>query len=336
MTKKNRIYLFLIFLLGAGIFGYEMTKVSWADLHYEFTHLNLFWFLIAISCMFFYWGLEARIIQLLAKREKPDFSYRSAFRIPLIEQLFNSITPFSTGGQPAQLVALTQAGLDAGVSGSICLMKFVLYQMMIVFNFLICVVFGFTIVKAHLHKLAWLVLIGFLLHLVVVLVLLLVMFGYRFTNQMVQWFLVLVRKFAGEERSIQLGKVIFEKMTNFHRESNYMRSQKKLMFKASILTFFQLLFFYAVPYFIFLSLNITKVSLWYVMILHAFIILIISLFPIPGGSGGAEYTFRLLFAGSLINRKLVLALLLWRFVTFYLGIFTGIGALAIKPKKSKA
>ncbi len=64
--------------------------------------------------------------------------------------------------------------------------------------------------------------------------------------------------------------------------------------------------------------------------------MIISLFPIPGGAGGAEYSFSVLFSSFIgANSKLVLAMLLWRLLTYYFGMFAGMFALVIKPDKVK-
>ena len=66
------------------------------------------------------------------------------------------------------------------------------------------------------------------------------------------------------------------------------------------------------------------------------IVFIISLFPIPGGVGGAELSFSMVFSTFISGHgKLVLAMLLWRAVTYYLVIFAGIVALAVKPDKIK-
>ena len=78
--------------------------------------------------------------QKLLKRQFPTYSFRFVAD-PLIEALFNGITPFASGGQPAQLFALLQSGVDAGRATSILLMKFVVYQSMIVLNFIVCFIF---------------------------------------------------------------------------------------------------------------------------------------------------------------------------------------------------
>ena len=99
---------------------------------------------------------------------------------------------------------------------------------------------------------------------------------------------------------------------------------------------FQLFFYYAIPYFIMLALGIDHINFVMVLSLHVLIFMIISLFPIPGGAGGAEYSFSVLFASFIhSNTKLVLAMILWRLLTYYFGMFAGIVAVFIKPDKVK-
>lgn len=57
--------------------------------------------------------------------------------------------------------------------------------------------------------------------------------------------------------------------------------------------------------------------------------------PTPGGAGGAEYTFTLLFGMLLGPAKLLMALVLWRIITYYSCIVFGAGALLIKDTASK-
>ena len=85
-----------------------------------------------------------------------------------------------------------------------------------------------------------------------------------------------------------------------------------------------------------LALGVSHVNVIMVTSLHVLIVMIISLFPIPGGSGGAEYSFSVLFSSFIsVNSKLVLAMLLWRLLTYYFGMFAGMFALVFEPKKRK-
>lgn len=250
----------------------------------------------------------------------------------MIEHLFNAITPFSTGGQPAQLLVLVKTGVDAGVAGSVCLMKFVVYQVMIVLNFIGCLFFGFHLIANEMRELSFFVILGFGLNLVIVIVLLMLMYSYPLTTWIVDNSLKILRHFMSAEKLAILEKRTKEKMVNFHEESQHMRKEPKIIAHAAFYTFVELFFYYLVPYFILLGLGVQNVNPFQVIMFHAFIILVISLFPIPGGAGGAEYSFNLMFATFMMtSSKMVVAVVLWRVITMYLGIFLGMVAMWVKP-----
>ena len=113
-----------------------------------------------------------------------------------------------------------------------------------------------------------------------------------------------------------------------------MKREYNKLGKVAVVTLLQLLAYYIIPYFILLALGVTGINLVMVMSLHVLIFMIISLFPIPGGTGGAEYSFSVLFLSFVHSQsKLVLAMFLWRLLTYYFGIFAGMIALMIKPDK---
>ena len=60
-----------------------------------------------------------------------------------------------------------------------------------------------------------------------------------------------------------------------------------------------------------------------------------SFVPIPGGTGGIEYGF-IFFFGYLIKGKVVNAMMLiWRFVSYYLGMIFGAIVLSMYRRKDK-
>lgn len=334
MSKKNRWYLLLAVVLGLVVIGNEMKKVSLKDMAAEFSIINWWWMLVSIGCILLYWGIEAKIVQVLLKRSNPKFTFSASYRIPLIEHLFNAITPFSTGGQPAQIIALSKSGVDTGVATSVSLMKFVVYQVWVVINFLVCLIGGYGFLSNSLSKLKVLILLSFIIHFVIVIGLLMIMYWYSFTRKLVDMVFKVIRLIKQGEKIDELYNRTIEKMDTFYQESRYMREQPILMLKVSALTVLQLIAYYIIPYFILYGLGITGMSIFHVVVLHAFITMLISLFPVPGGTGGAEYSFSLLFGTfTLSQSKLVLAIFLWRGVTYYLGIILGLVALTLHQNK---
>ena len=64
----------------------------------------------------------------------------------------------------------------------------------------------------------------------------------------------------------------------------------------------------------------------YTMLMGAFV-------PIPGGTGGLEYGYMQFFGEMVTGPALNASMLLWRSITYYLGMVVGAIALNIKIKK---
>ncbi|WP_191364043.1 lysylphosphatidylglycerol synthase transmembrane domain-containing protein [Limosilactobacillus oris] len=336
MSRKNWLALVAMLLIGGGIVAYSLRTVNLRLLIQDFFTLNWWWMLVALACICLYLILEGVVVKIFMNNRHADFTWKDALRLPPIEQLFNGITPFSTGGQPAQLVAMLQCGVDGGLASSVLLMKFVVFQAMIVINFLVSLLIGFHFIAEKLHALSLLVLLGFVIHLAVIVGLLLVMYWYGFTKRALNLLIKPCVWFMKPQRYERLRISLNEKVDSFYQESLRMKEEYGKMAKVCLVTLCQLFFYYAIPYFIMLALGVHGMNFIMVISLHVLIFMIISLFPIPGGAGGAEYSFSVLFASFIgSGTKLVLAMILWRLLTYYFGMFAGMVALFIKPDKIK-
>ena len=103
-----------------------------------------------------------------------------------------------------------------------------------------------------------------------------------------------------------------------------------------LLNIASLLCLYIVPLFIlysrreFIIINAleTLTAAAYVYIIGAFV-------PIPGASGGIEYGFTQIFGNFIYSNKLSATLLLWRFITYFVGMITGAVVFNIEKKEKK-
>lgn len=337
MSRKNWLVLILMLLAGGGIFAYSLRDTNLHQLVHDLGHLNWGWFSLAILCICLYLILEGGVVKVFMADRYPDFSWKDAIRLPLIEQLFNGLTPFSTGGQPAQLMAMLQSGVEGGRASSVLLMKFVVFQAMVVINFLISLVIGLHYIATKLHALSLLVVLGFLIHLSVIVALLLVMYWYNFTKRAANLLLKPVHWVVKGARYDRLQRGLNEKIDTFYAESIKIKREYRKLAKVCLVTLAQLFCYYAIPYYIIRALGIGDLNFVMIIALNVLIFMIISLFPIPGGTGGAEYSFAVLFTSFIhSNAKLVLAMLLWRMLTYYFGMFAGMVALVIKPDRVRS
>ncbi|MCM0598196.1 lysylphosphatidylglycerol synthase transmembrane domain-containing protein [Periweissella fabalis] len=340
MSKNNRIVLIIMLAIGAAIMGYSLRNVNMKLLFHDILTINVWWLLVALLCIVAYLVIEGIIVKVFVGNRVQGFTFKDALRVPLVEQLGNGITPFASGGQPFQIMAMMQAGVEPGYAAAILLMKFVVYQFVIVLNFFVALIIGSHFLADKVHVLKYLMIFGFLIHFAVIVGLILIMFWYQFTKRLTNIALKIVKVvgFGGKEKRLEryqrISKWADVRLHNFHVESVRMTSNISLMVKGLILTSFQLMFYYSIPYFILLALGYTHINYVLITSLHVLIVMVISIFPIPGGSGGAEVSFQSLFS-SFINvpTDLVLAMFIWRFLTYYFGMFAGMVAFNIRADR---
>ncbi|KRL65272.1 lysylphosphatidylglycerol synthase transmembrane domain-containing protein [Companilactobacillus versmoldensis] len=337
MSRKNIFALFVMLGLSAGIFWWEARKINFESMLSTFKSLNFFWLGVAFLSILLSYAVEAWVLHtLLKKKEDRRFNWWEMYRIPLIQALFNAITPFSSGGQPAQLVGLMQSKIDGGRASSVLLMKFVIYQGMVLINFVVAMIVSFENVAKHFSGLSLMILFGLVIHVVTISFLLMIMYYYSFTKKMVQAVLKPILFFLKEEKREQILQSSLRGIDSFYKESLVLKQEKQKVIKAAILTFLQLLLYYLVVYFVLLSLNVHHINLLDVVVMQIMIVMITSIFPVPGGTGGAEVSFKALFSGFIPSASgLILAMFLWRFITYFFGMFLGVIGILKKPKLKK-
>ena len=69
------------------------------------------------------------------------------------------------------------------------------------------------------------------------------------------------------------------------------------------------------------------------IIASAYVMLIGSYVPIPGGTGGLEFGFMMFYGNFITGSKLPALMLMWRFITYYFSMI--LGAIALNVKKVK-
>lgn len=215
MTRKNKLAVFIMVLIGAGIFIYEARDLNGAKLIHELLSLDLKWLLVAFLLMFGSWIVETFVVQIFIKNGSDELDFKTAFRVPLVEQLFNAITPMASGGQPAQLFALMQSGVEAGRASSVLLMKFVVYQFMVLINFVLTLLIGFDQVSRHFGALAIFIVFGFVIHVIVIVGLLMVMYYYKFTKKLVRIIMIPVGWFVKPEKKMAMQLDLDHKIDTF-------------------------------------------------------------------------------------------------------------------------
>ena len=121
-----------------------------------------------------------------------------------------------------------------------------------------------------------------------------------------------------EKSESEIEKCLIE----FHNNATLIAKNYKVVVRVAIINTAQLTVFYVIPYFIYRSLNLVGASMWNMLAAQTLVMMIVSITPLPGGSGGAEGGFALLFS-MFFKGEIFPAVILWRVITYYSCIFIG-------------
>ncbi|MGQ2226348.1 lysylphosphatidylglycerol synthase transmembrane domain-containing protein [Fructobacillus fructosus] len=340
MSRRNQLSALVVLLTTGLVIYYLVNELSGRGKQLEAALKVLDWrfLLIAFSMMILSLILEAFATHaLLSKQDRSDTSFGTLMRVPLMNQLGVGLTPFATGGQPAQLYGLTRGNIPASRALSVILMKFLVYQVVVVLFFIV----GYFAADHFIYEnvnpaFATFTPFAIAIHAVVIIGILLVMFWPTLSLKVVDMGAKLVSGFYKGDSISTFKKRSEEKIRSFHEESKRVIRSTRSLSIATVYTGLQLIALYVVPYFVIRAFGYSTVNPWLIIAMNIMIVMVISLFPIPGGVGGAEISFQLLFTPFVKNpATLVLVILIWRLITYYFGLFAGILAYVIPTKEQK-
>jgi len=305
------------------------------DIAVVMSKAHLGWLFIALGCVFVYWFLEACVLHLAIKPVHPSQRFTVTLRLAMIGQYFNCVTPFASGGQPAQAYFLVKRGAPLGEAMTALLTKFIVYQLTMSVYFLTMLILRFSFFMNYpvVKDLMLAVLVGFVLHTVVTVMLIAVAFFKNGTIRTANILINILTKIRILKNPEAKRTFVNKELENFHDQFKFMSRHKMHLLKMGLLTAVQLTAYFLIGNMLFLSFRLGGANTLTLIASQAFVLMIAAFMPIPGAIGAAEgsfYVFFNLFFGS----KTRLAVVLWRLITFYLPILIGLIVLMIEKKRS--
>ena len=331
--KKTNKYSGLIILIITVLVLYFALKDDFIEkLRYIFS-FDIKWLLFAIILMFTYWFLKSLVIYYCTKKFDSKYTLKKSIKLILDTQFVNAVTPFSTGGQPYQIYRLKKQGISLEQGTNIVIQDFIVYQIALIILGTIAVItnniLGFFPNDDLLKKL---VLIGYLINLFVIVGLFIVAFN-RKGNKII---LNIAIK-AGAKLKIIKDKEQFlnksnEIISDFHNNAVVLMKSKWHFIKIIMLNFIALSSLYLIPFTLIMGLG-ESINPFIAIVTSAYVMLIGSFVPIPGGSGGLEFGFVRFFGFFISGAKLSSIMIVWRLITYYLGLIIGAVSVGINEEE---
>ena len=296
---------------------------------------NPFWLAIGIILMLSYFFLRSIDFLKIIQRVVPEYTFKKAFKLTITTQFFNAVTPFATGGQPFQVYMLKKDGVRIPEGTNIIVQNFILYQIALVFLGTIAVITNyFCRFYKEINILKNLVTLGFIINFLVIVGLFVISFAKKFNKKLVHFGINLLTKLKLVKDPTAKKKEWETYINRFHKGAKILISDKKYFITAIGRNVLALICLYLVPLTVIYSMgDYTSINALEIVITSAYVMLIGSFVPIPGGTGGLEYGYVQFFGNFLKGATLKASMLIWRFFTYYLGMFAGAITLNLKGKK---
>lgn len=281
------------------------------------------------------WMLGALIVVVVAQLLQAAKRYlflRSTLnkKLPIISlnatllcKYYDNITPLGSGGQPFEIYYLRKKGIPVGVASGVPLVSYALDRIAFVFvAFVVIIAYGFGDISIVLKILC---VIGLVINAAIPLALLFFSVMPKTAEKLAGF----VAKIAKAIRLTKDAEKLKGKLTGSIREyaeciSYFVKKSKGRMILGFVLSILYFLSLYSLPYFVIRMSGTHNISWGEMYSLCVICYTTVAMLPTPGSSGGAELSFRSIFANYLLGGTLFWGIMAWRFFSYYLSIFVGL------------
>lgn len=275
------------------------------------------WLLVACFFMFLYllFGIMAYAIAVWLDPNSP-VGIRDLISVEASGIFFGNLTPMMMGSTPAQIYRLTKAGQNVGEAGATQFTRFIVYQFGLVAWGAILLIARMPFFAERYGDMTLLCVFSFGGHCLILLGIFAVALMPGMVTRLAHWIINLLERVGVSKAKIERWRgFVDDEIYSFSEKFKHSAGHFKSMVLTVVITMMQLAFFYLVPYYLMLAFGHHDVDFFSVMAASAFVQLLSSAVPLPGGTGGAEGGFAL-FLGHFYGSAATAGYLLWRLITF--------------------
>ena len=298
---------------------------------------NYYWLFVAWMGNVMFWVFGAVTMGFLKRgiigsKNDPGQNFKTV----MVGQFFASITPFATGGQPAQVYMMRRMGVDGGTGSSIVILKSVLLQSVLVAYCTVLYITNRFFLIDFIPKFNTLFFIGITASILLLGLYGLFMFKSNAADKAVHIFLKILHFFKITKNPDEKFNEIKESLERFKEGFRILAKRKIYLFLAYIAQFAQLTSLFFVPVFMMRALEGMFMFTNELFVCTAMVVMIAAMVPTPGTTGGAEGLSLLFISPFFYNSPKMSVILIWRILTYYSNIiFGGIFCLFVKEKPLK-
>ena len=301
---------------------------------------RLWWLLGGLILFFIVYFADSMIFFFLVRKSTGKSRFFTCYKVSAVGKYFDSITPFSVGGQPSQIINLTRAGISPGIATSIPIIKLIIYNIVYTFVLLAFFIFGipFLPTSSSLNELLLVLFkivaaIGIIVTAITSIVFVLIGSGKIIGRAFVRWVVKIGYRLRIVKDYRKSYNKIMKQVLEYQTSIAYLKKHKGTLAVCIVFCLLEIFAYFSIPFTVvmaFSSIEITSAVGFMTLLcvcITKFIICQMAavVVPLPGGTGMMEFSFIAMFGvSSLIgNSYIVWGLLAWRFFTYYFTIIQG-------------
>ena len=267
--------------------------------------------------------VDALILQRLLKQNGYPIRTPFAVCVSIVGSFYSAITPGASGGQPMQIYYLNQKKIPVGISSSAITVRFVLSQTAIVIVTLFLWAGNSELINTQLAGYQWLILIGWLVHFAGVALILLATYCQSFLQRLAGVIILIGQKTRILRNPESTRDKLNEWIASYRQSFLATRQHPSQVVLLTLLSAVSLLMTMAIVICIYQAFGLCE-ERWYDLLTIAYMLYLSASYnPLPGASGAQEGGFLMYYQGIFPKGQISLAMLVWRFFTYYLYLLAG-------------
>lgn len=296
-------------------------------------NVKLNWIIGGLASMLLFWFMDGAILSYSVKVICRSKTFWQCIRVSLIGQYYNAVTPFASGGQPAQVYYMGKFGIPGGSASSILMMKFVIYQIVLSLYSLAAFMWRGKLIYYHNSWVFWFSVLGFIINAGAVFLLISLSVNKKFIRKLVFVTIDILHRIRLIRDSKEMKDRVLNSIEDFHGGLSLMQGNARAMINIGLMTALQLISFFSITFFIYRSLGLEGEKWVNIISVQSLLYLAVSFVPTPGSTGASETGFMAFFRLFFPSNLIFISMLLWRIISYYLNVLVGIGIILAESLK---
>ena len=324
MNKRKIFSLLLIVIPMVAVFLIAFSNQEFSDAFKALRSMDFWWLIALFFSWFFFVFFDALGVWSYLRKQGFHLTLGRTLLSNFIGLYYSNITPGSAGGQPMQINILRRAEIPVAYGTLAITIRFISNQFMVSLLSLVLFLLNRDFVYRQLGDAIWFARVGWLINFAAIPLVLLAAFKKSWILKILTGLLSFLEKIhLLKNKEIAISNVT-EILDTYHLALRDLQHQVGQIILQLLFAGLSLTALMSTVIFVYHALGMSGVS-WVHLLTLAFLLFISASYtPLPGASGAQEGGFLLYFKGIFTGGTIGIALLIWRFFTYYLSLLVGI------------